>query len=144
MESSTLASELENILTWEYFNEEGQEREFTDSYFSGLDWMAMAWSLHLSQQTGRGKDGSGEGEARSRNLRGPAVNEEFVLKALCKLLHAASHYDIIRIIPKLREFVQWFDDTELPECHSKISARIEEVIHWYQEFHKKFHCSLRM
>jgi hypothetical protein len=53
MESMTRESEIEQILTWEYFHEEERELESTDSEFSGLDWMAMAWSLHLSQQPWR-------------------------------------------------------------------------------------------
>jgi len=42
-ESMTRESELERILTWKCFHEEEQEPERTDSEFSGLDWMAMAW-----------------------------------------------------------------------------------------------------
>jgi hypothetical protein len=138
-ESGTRESELEQILTWEYFHEEEQEREWTDSEFSGLDWMVMAWSLHLSQQ-------SGQGNAKPRNLSGPTVNEEFVLRALCKLLDATPTYQLIPIIPKLCEFVQWFDDTVLPEHHRMISIRIREAVCMHEElqgphrFHK-FHCS---
>ena len=124
----TRASELRKILTWEYFHEEEREREWTDSEFSGLDWMAMAWSLHLSQQSKRKKEGSGQGKAKSQNLSGPAVSEEFVLKALCKLLDAAPPYQLIPIIPKLCEFVQWFDDTELPEYRLMISTLTEEAV----------------
>ena len=87
-EPSTAESELKNIPTWEYFHKEEQESKFTDSGFSGLDWMAMAWSLHLAQQ--------------SRS--GPEVDEEFVLSALCKLLEASPYYQIIPIIPKIYEF----------------------------------------
>ena len=111
MGSMTRESELEKILTWEYFHEEEQEREWTDSGFSGLDWMAMAWSLHLSQQSGRMPAASRQEEAESQNLSGPAIDEEFVFRALCKLLDAALPYQLIPIAPKLREFVQWFDDT---------------------------------
>jgi len=139
----TRESELEQILTWEYFHEEEQEPERTDSEFSGLDWMAMAWS-HLSQQSGRKKVGSGQGNAKSLNLDGPTVNEEFVLRALCKLLDAATPYQILPIIPKLCEFVQWFDDTELPEYCGMISTRIREAIrmHEFRKVHcfDKFHC----
>jgi hypothetical protein len=138
-ESITQESELEQILTWEYFHEEEQEPEWTDSEFSGLDWMAMAWSLHLSQQPGRKKEGSGQGKAKLVNLGGPTVNEEFVLRALCKLLDAALPYQLIPIIPKLFEFVQWFDDTELPEYRRMISARIREAIRTHEEF-QKLHC----
>jgi len=144
-EFMTRESELEQILTWEYFHEEEQEPEWTDSEFSGLDWMAMAWSLHLSQQAGRRKEGSGQGKAKLLNLGGLTVNEEFVLRALSKLLDAVPPYHIIPIIPKLCEFVQWFDDTELPEHRGMISTRIREAISMHEEFQKvhcfhKFHC----
>ena len=134
--TNTPNSELENILTWEYFHEEEQEPEVTDSEFSGLDWMAMAWSLHLSQQSGRWSYG-----------RRPAVNEEFVLRALCKLLDAAPYHQVIPIIPKLREFTQWFDDTDLPEYRIIISSRVKEAVRRQEEieaFHRfdKFHCML--
>jgi len=138
-EFMTRESELEQILTWEYFHEEEQEPERTDSEFSGLDWMVMAWSLHLSQQSGRKKEGSGQGNAKSLNLGGPTVNEEFVLRAICKLLDAATPYQILPIIPTLCEFVQWFDDTELPEYRGMISARIKEAIRMHEEF-QKVHC----
>ena len=144
-ESMTRESELEQILTWKYFHEEEQEPERTDSEFSGLDWMAMAWSLHLSQQSRTKKEGSGQGNAKLLNLGGPTVNEEFVLRALCKLLDAATPYQLIPIIPKLCEIIQWFDDTDLPEYHGMISTRIKEVIRMHEEFQKahcfhKFHC----
>jgi len=138
-ESMTRESELERILTWEYFNEEEQEQEWTDSEFSGLDWMAMAWSLHLSQHSGR------NGKGKSRNLGGPVVNEEFVLRALCKLLDAAPPHQLTPIIPKLCEFLQWFDDTEFPEYRRMISTRIRDTVRGHEEFQKlhcfhKFHC----
>jgi len=144
-ECMTRESELEQILTWNYFHEEEQQPEWTNSEFSGLDWMAMAWSLHLSQQSGRKEEGSGQGHTKSLNLGGPTVNEEFVFRALCKLLDAATPYQLIPIIPKLCEFVQWFDDTELAEYRGVISMRIREVTHMHEEFQKdhcfhKFHC----
>ena len=131
--------ELEGILTWKYFHKAEQEPEFTDSEFSGLDWMAMAWSLHLWQQSDR--------EGRLRYLFAAGVNEEFVLSALCKLLDAAPYYQIIPIIPKLREFIQWFDDTDLPEYRLMISSRVKEAVRRHEEFeafHRfdKFHCML--
>jgi hypothetical protein len=109
------------------FQRRGTKPELTDSEFSGLDWMAMAWSLHLSQQFGGKSEGSGQGKAKLRNLSGPAVNEEFVLRALCKLLDAVPPYQLIPIIPKICEFSQWFDDTELPEYRRTISTRIREA-----------------
>ena len=144
-ESMTRESEIEQILTWEYFHEEEQERKWTDSEFSGLDWMAMAWSLHLSQRSGRKTVDSGKGNAEMRNLSGPAVDEEFVLRALCKLLNAAPPYHLIPIMPKLCEFSQWFGDTEFPEYRHMISARIKEAVCMHEEFRKlhcfdKFHC----
>ena len=122
MEPSTPESELKNILTWDYFHKEEQEPEFTDSEFSGLDWMAMAWSLHLSRHAVRRTEGRGQREKQSQNLSQPTVNEEFVLRVLCKLLDAASSSQITPIIPKICEFVQWFDNTELPEYSSMIST----------------------
>jgi hypothetical protein len=145
MESMTRESEIEQILTWEYFHEEEQEREWTDSEFSGLDWMAMAWSLHLSQQPWRKTKGSRQAKATSQNLGGPTVNEEFVLRALCRLLDAAPTYQLTPIIPKLCEFLQWFGGTELPEYRRVISTRIQEAVRMHEEFQKlhffhKFHC----
>jgi len=147
MESTTTPeSELKKILTWEYFHQEEQERTLTDSEFSGLDWMAMAWSLHLAQHSGREKEGSGRGKAQSRNLSGPpTVNGGFVLRALCELLDSAPPYQILPIIPKLHEIVQWFDDTELPEYRCMISTHIKEAVRRQQEFNRfhrfhKFHC----
>ena len=144
-ESMTRDSELDHILTWEYFHEEEQEGEWTDSEFSGLDWMAMAWSLHLSRHSGRNTESSGQGGAKSGNSSGLTVNEEFVLRALCKLLDAAPDYQLIPIIPKLGEFVQWFGDSELLEYRRMISIRTREAIRMHEEFQKhhrfdKFHC----
>jgi len=107
----------------------------------------MAWSLHLSQHSRRKIEGSGESTTESPNLSGPTVNEEFVLRALCKLLDAAPPYRLIPIIPKLLELVQWFEDTELPEYHRTISTRIMEAVRMHEEFLKlhcfhKFHCML--
>jgi hypothetical protein len=127
--TNTPENELENILTWEYFHKEEQEPNFTDSEFSGLDWMAMAWSLHSSQE--------------SRSV--PTVNEEFVLRALHKLLDAVPYHQIIPIIPKLSEFIQWFDDTDLLKYRRMISTRVKEAVRRYEEvLHKfdKFHCML--
>ena len=146
-ESITRESELEQILTWGYFHDGEQEREWTDSEFSGLDWMAMAWSLHLSQQVRRRTEGSGKGQGQSQpqHLSGPAVNEEFVLRALCMLLDAAPPHQLTPAIPKLSEFVQWFADSELPEYHRMISTQIKEATCMHREFQKlhcfdKFHC----
>jgi hypothetical protein len=146
IESSTPESELNTILTWEYFHEEEQEPELTDSHFSGLDWMVIAWSLHLSQQSRRKTAGSRQGKAQLQGLIGLEVNEEFVLGALCKLLGAAPYYRIIPIIPTLREFLQWFDDTELPEYRSMISARVNEAVRRHEGLQllhrfRKFHCT---
>ena len=144
-ETTTPERELENILTWGYFHADEQESEFTDSEFSGLDWMAMAWSLQLAQQSGRKKEGSRRKEAQSQGLSVPALTEEFVLRTLFKLLDAAPNYQIIPIIAKLREFVQWFDGDDLLEYCCMISARVEEIVRRQNEvqmLHKfhKFHC----
>jgi len=145
VETSTAENELKMILTWEYFHEEERESEFTDSDFSGLDWMVIAWSLHLSQQSGTVMEPSANGNEGSRDSGVSMVNEEFVLRVLYMLLDAAPHYQVIPVIPKLREFVQWFGDTETSNYHSMTSARIEEAIHKHQQFqmsHRfhKFHC----
>ena len=61
VETTTQKSELEEILTWEYFHKEKQESQFTDFDFSGLDWMAMAWSLLITTKrdnTGRFNGGT--------------------------------------------------------------------------------------
>ena len=146
MESSTQERELEAILTWEYFHAEEQEPELTDSHFSGLDWMAMAWSLRLSQQSRGDTAGSRQGKTQLQNSIRLEVNEEFVLRALCKLLAAAPYSQIIHIIPKLREFVQWFDSNEFPEYRSMISTWINETVRWHEEFRilhgfRTFHCT---
>jgi len=141
MESSTPESELEGILTWEYFHAEEEEPELTDSLFSGLDWMAMAWSLRLSQRSRRNTAGSRQRKAKLENLIRLEINEEFVFKALCKLLDAAPYYRIIPIIPTLRELLQWFDEPGLPEYRGMISTRISEAVRRHQEFriHHRFH-----
>ena len=148
-ESSTQESELEAIITWEYFHAEEQESELTDSQFSGLDWMAMAWSLRLSQRSRRNTAGPRQGKAKLENLVGLEVNEEFVFRALCKLLDAAPYYRIIPIVPTIREFLQWFDEPGLLEYQSTISTRISEAVRRHQEFrihHRshKFHCTWYM
>jgi len=146
MGSSTPESELEAILTWEYFHEEEQEPELTDSQFSGLDWMAMAWSLHLSQNSTRNTAGARQRKVQLQNLIELEVNEEFVFRALCKLLDTAPYYRIIPIIPKLREFIQWFDGNDFPEYRSMISTRVNETVRRHKEFQilhrfRKFHCT---
>jgi len=146
MQSSTPESELEAILTWEYFHAEGQEPELTDSQFSGLDWMAMAWSLHLSQNSRGNTTDARRREAQLQNLIGLELNEEFVFRALCKLLDAAPYYRIIHIIPKLREFIQWFDGNDFPEYRSMVSTWVNETVHRHEEFQvlhrfRKFHCT---
>ena len=137
--------ELRDILTWEYFCKEEEGPGLTDEGFSGLDWMAMAWSLYLSKHPGT--------KLIALTQRGPYLSdylddwldEQFVLEALCRLLEAAPHYSIIPNIPKLREFVQWFGDPEHVEWQSMISARVEEAFHRHQECRtlyefQKFHC----
>ena len=142
---TTLERELHNIVTWEYFHQEEQDLVFTNSEFSGLDWMAIAWSLHLSQRSGGMTEGSGQEEARSQDTSVPAVKGEFVLKALYRLLDAAPYYQIIPILPKLGEFIQWFDDADLSEYRRMISTRVKEVVRRHEEsqvLHKfdKFQC----
>jgi len=148
MELNTPESELEAILTWEYFHAKKQEPELTDSPFSGLDWMAMAWSLHLSQQSRRNTGHPRQGKAQLENLIRLKINEEFVFRALCKLLDAAPYHRIIPIIPTLREFTRWFDGPELLEYRNMISVRMSEAVRGHEEFQihrhhrfRKFHCT---
>jgi len=141
-QANTPESDLEDILTWEYFHEEEREPQHTDSEYSGLDWMAMAWSLHLSQQRGtRTVEDSTQRRAQSQDSDAPMITEEFVLRVLSKLLDAAPYYQITPLIPKLREFVEWFRGPSLSEYRSMISVRIEEVDRRHQEFHQshRFH-----
>ena len=144
-QNSTPVTGLNEILTWEYFCKGEREPEFTDAEFSGLDWMAMAWSLHLSQQSGTIVTVSEQRGGHPPGVGEPPDSEEFVLRVLCRLLDAAPLHSIIPIIPKLREFVQWFDDPNLFEYQSTISAMVEGAAHRHQEcktFNKfeKFHC----
>jgi hypothetical protein len=80
MESVTQESELKQILTWEYFHKEEPDSEWTDSDFNGLGWMVMAWSLHLSQQSGRVKEGPGQGKAELLDLSEPTVHVRVCLQ----------------------------------------------------------------
>ena len=144
-QKSGQVTELENILTWEYFCEKEREPVFTDADFSGLDWMAMAWSLHLSPPSGT-KVTALAPRRRLRGVEEPQENEQFVLHVLCRLLDAAPYYSIIPIIPKLREFVGWFDDATLSEYKDMISARVEGAVDGHQEYKmfykfQRFHCT---
>ena len=130
---NSFKSELHNILTWEYFHKDEQDSELTDSEFSGLDWMAIAWSLHLSQRTRGITEGSGQEDARWQDTSVTAVNEEFVLKALCRLLDAAPYNQIIPTLPKLGEFIQWFDDADHSEYRQMISTRVKEIVRMHEE-----------
>ena len=117
--------ELNRILTWEYFCKEVRDPEFTDRVFSGLDWMAMAWSLHLSQQSSTTPTVLAQRAAQPPSLREPPEDEEFVLQVLCRLLDAAPYYSILPIIPKLRELVEWLDDPRLVDYKSMVFAKME-------------------
>ena len=120
-------TELKDILAWGYFCKEPQEPVFTDGVYSGLGWMALAWSLCLSQQSSMPTTVLAQRAAQPPDLREPPENEEFVLQVLCRLLNAAPYYSILPIVPKLREFVEWFDDAALLEYQSMVSASIEEA-----------------
>ena len=107
----------------------------------------MAWSLHLSQRSETILEGSTEGlrVAQSQDSDRPTINEEFDLRALCKLLDVAPYYRIIPITPKLHEFIEWFDGSELSRYRGMISAHIEGAVRRDAEvemIHKfgKFHC----
>jgi hypothetical protein len=144
-QTSTPASELRKILTWEYFHEKEHRPVFTDFDFCGLDWMALAWSLHLSRHSRTKAEESSQGTVQSPDRTALMVNEQFVLRALCKLLESARSSQIIPIIPKLREFIHWFDDGDLPEYSNIVAAHIDEAVRRHQEFQMvdkfhKFHC----
>ena len=140
-QNSMPATELNEILTWEYFCTKGQEPEFTDGVFSGLDWMAMAWSLHLSQQSGTTVPAGRA--AQPPGLGEPLVNEEFALQVLCRLINVAPYYSILPIIPKLHEFVAWFDGANLLDYQSMVSVSIEGAEQEFERCYKsqKFHCA---
>ena len=141
--------ELRDILTWEYFCEEEGGPGLTDAEFSGLDWVAMAWSLYLSKQSGTKSIASKWRRLQLSDRLEDWLDEQFVLEALHRLLEAAPYYSIIPNIPKLREFVQWFGDREHFEYHSMISTRVEEASHRHQECRtlykfQNFHCMWRL
>ena len=135
-QNSTLVTELKGILTWKYFYKEKQEPGFTDRVFSGLDWMALAWSLNLSQRSGMTTTVLAQRAAQPPDLREPLESEEFVLQVLCRLLDAAPYYSILPIIPKLRQFVEWFDDTELLDYQHMVSVCIEGAEQEYEMSYK--------
>ena len=124
-QNGTPVTELKGILTWEYFCKERQEPESTDRVFSGLDWMALAWSRLLAQQSSTTTTVLAQMAAQPPGLGEPPENERFVLQVLCKLLDVAPYYSILPIIPKLREFVGWFDGAKLRKYQRMVSARIE-------------------
>ena len=128
-ETTTQESGLEGILTWEYFHKEEEEYQFTSLDYGGLDWMAKAWSLQLSQQRETLVEDSMEtpGVAQSQDSGEPTVDEEFVLQALCRLLDATPYYRIVPIIPKLSKFIHSFGDAELSRYRSMISQCIEDA-----------------
>ena len=132
-------TELNEILTWEYFCKKEQDPQYTNGEFSGLDWMAMAWSLSLSQQSSATATVSAQRAAQAPGLGEPLVNEQFVLCVLCRLLDAAPSYSIIPIIPKLCEFIGWFENAEPLGYQSRVSARIEGAEQDRKKF-RKVHC----
>ena len=147
-EGTTPESELEGILTWNYFHKKESEYEFTPLDYSGLDWMEKAWSLHLSQhretmvEDPMGTPGAAQSQDSGSGR--PKVNEVFVLQALCKLLDAAPYYRIVPIIPKVHNFVYSFGDAELSGYRSIISgyieaARRDEEVRMLHRL-DKFHC----
>ena len=119
--------EIREVLTWKYFCEGEQAPELTDERFSGVDWMAQAWSLHLAQQPGTQATGSGQSKAQSPTPEEAWLNGRFVLQTLHSLLIAAPSYSILPNIPQILQFVEWFDDQRLTEYQSGISACIEEA-----------------
>ena len=126
-QNGTPVTELRGILTWEYFCKEEQESVFTDRVFSGLDWMAMAWSLHLSQKSSMTTTVLAQRAVQPPDIREPLENEEFVLRVLCRLLDTAPYYSILPIIPRIHEFVEWFDDAKLPNYQSMVFASMERA-----------------
>ena len=138
-QNCTPVTQLNKILTWDYFCKKKQDPELTDREFSGLDWMAMAWSHSLSQQSGTTATVLAQRAAQAQGLGEPLVNEEFVLQVLCGLLDAAPSYSIIPIIPKLCEFIGWFENAEPLGYQSRVSARIEGAEQDRKNF-QKVHC----
>ena len=135
-QNGTPVTELNEILAWDYFCKKEQDPEFTDQVFSGLDWMTMTWSLYLSQQSDTMTTVSA---AQPQGHGTGPVNERFVLWILCRLINRAPSHSIIPIIPKLHEFIGWFDSTELYYYKSRVSARIEGAEQDCKNF-RKFHC----
>ena len=134
---------ISNILTWEYFCKEDPKHEMSDAEFSGLDWMAMAWSLHLSQPSGTKVTISTQEEKGPQSHEERWLSEQFVLQVLCRLLEAAQYHSVIPIIPRFHEFVEWFDDSEHSEYKSAISARLEGAVRdeWKMLYNfENFHC----
>ena len=131
-QNSTPVTELKEILTWDYFCKKEQDPEFTDKVFSGLDWMAMAWSLCLSQQSGTTTTVSAQRAVQPQGFGEPLINEEFVLQVLCRLLDVAPSYSILPITPKLYEFVGWFDNTKFLDYQGRVIASIEGAEQEYE------------
>ena len=75
----------------------------SDAEFSGLDWMAMAWSLHLSQPSGTKMTVSAQEKNQPLSHKERWLDERFILQVLCSLLDAVHYHSIIPIIPRLRE-----------------------------------------
>ena len=143
-QNCTPVTELNKILTWDYFCKKEQDPELTDREFSGLDWMAMAWSLSLSQQSGTTTTVSAQRAAQAPGLGEPLVNGEFVLQVLCRLLDVAPYYSILPITPKLHEFIGWFDDIKFLDYHGRVIASIEGAEREYERCKKfeKFLCAV--
>ena len=137
--------EVSNILTWQYFCEEEPEHKLSDGEFNGLDWMAMAWSLHLSQRFDTKVTVAAQEKKHPPSDEEHWLNEQFVLQVLCRLLEAAQYHSIIPVIPRLREFLGWFDESEHFSYKSEISVKIEEAVRdqeWKMLYNfEKLHCT---
>ena len=131
--------EISNIITWEYFCEENPEQRLTNGEFSGLDWMEQAWLLHLSKPDGTKVTVSTQEEDGHWSYEERCLSEQFVLQVLWNLLDAAHYHFVIPIIPRLRKFVERFDDSEHFRCKSAISERIADALGECNKF-KKLHC----
>ena len=133
---ATQKQELEAIITLGYFHEQENQSRYTDTAHSGLDWMAVAWQLHLSQRDGQETD---EPVHTEENFYQAGINAQDVLSALYNLLTAAPHLQIIPLITQICDFLELFDAPDLFEYHSAIFAHLNEVIRSRHHFSCTLH-----
>ena len=118
---------LRKILTWEYFHEPEHEPESLEREANGVDWMIAAWEVHLSSRFGRGEQDPGQTERAPHGSAAFAINEEFVLQALCALFDAVTDSQIAPVLSQLCEFVQSFDNPSLDGYRTVIISRVKAI-----------------